>query len=96
MDAATGAAAAAGIAFAPREDRREAKIDSHGDGIAPRRTQERGTSARAPRELAPTSTCYVGNLLFDLDLEQLKDEFTPFGNVVNVTISKDGAGLSNG
>ena len=45
--------------------------------------------------LQPT-TCYVGNLFYDVKEDDLKREFSRYGTVKRVTIIYDGRGLSKG
>lgn len=44
----------------------------------------------------PTRAVYVGNLLFDITEDDLKKEFTRFGDVLSVKIIYDSRGLSKG
>ena len=108
-DAASGAAAAAGIAYQPREDRRESRPyggDRNGrDGGRERRPfdnnrgSERGGYADKPRPervLTPNSSIYVGNLLFDITSADIQKEFEEFGAISKITIASDARGLSKG
>jgi nucleolin len=61
-----------------------------------RRDGFRERENRAPRDVKPTNTIYVGNLLFELTKDELKAEFQSFGNIGNVTIATDARGLSKG
>lgn len=41
-------------------------------------------------------TLYVGNLFYQTQEDQLRQEFSRFGNIVKTTIIRDPAGLSRG
>lgn len=51
---------------------------------------------RTPRTVQPSSSIYVGNLLFDVRSEDLKREFAEFGQVKEVRIANDDRGMSKG
>ncbi|KAI1007327.1 hypothetical protein K3495_g894 [Podosphaera aphanis] len=67
------------------------EYDAAGEGAA--RT-DRGFGA--PVDLSPNPSIYVGNLVFDLTAEDIKREFSPYGEVKNVTLATDGRGMSKG
>lgn len=102
VDTASGVAAAAGLAFAPREDRREYRPrNSYGNdrrsgpptGRNGERRRDFGLNAEP---LKPTNSIYIGNLLFDVKEEDLEREFSQFGNIEEVNIAKDARNLSKG
>lgn len=56
-----------------------------------------GFSRGSDREYSPPSKCiYVGNLFFDVTVEDLKKEMQRFGTVVDARIITDNRGLSKG
>jgi len=83
VDSAQGMAAASGMGFAPRGDR---YIRDRNDRPA---FGSRG-------ELAPTSSIYIGNLLFEITAADLEREFKQFGVIDKCVIASDGRGLSKG
>lgn len=100
-DAASGAAAAAGIAYRPREDRRESRPYQGSrerkpyDSSRPARG-DFGDRSRPDRVLTPNPAVYVGNLLFDVTAADLQREFEEFGPVKNVSVAADARGVSKG
>ena len=100
VDSAQGIATAAGIAFAPREDRRESR--PYSNEIRERRRSDRpprdglGERRAPPADLKPTNAIYVGNLLFDIAEGDLEREFAKYGSIERVRIAKDNSGLSKG
>lgn len=61
------------------------------------RTPQSFSRSNAPeRILTPTSSIYVGNLLFDIADSDLQREFKQFGDIKSVTIATDARGLSKG
>lgn len=80
VDSAQGMAAAGGMGFAPQGDRR--------------RRDDRPAQARA--ELTPTSSIYIGNLLFEITPADLEREFKQFGVIEKCVIASDNRGLSKG
>jgi nucleolin len=102
VDTASGVASAAGLAFAPREDRRENRpLNEYGDdrrsGPPTGRYGERRRDFGVGPELAkPSNTIYVGNLLFEVREEDLEREFDQFGRIEETTIAKDARNLSKG
>jgi len=105
-DAAAGTAAAAGYAFQPREDRRESRPyndrdggrgfgDRNGGGRSFDRADRRGP----PRDFVPptpTTSVYIGNLLFDITANDLEREFGQFGDIKSAIIATDPRGMSKG
>jgi RNA recognition motif-containing protein len=57
-----------------------------------------GNNARgeALPPITPNQSIYIGNLIFDATAEDLKREFSPFGNVQSAVIATDARGLSKG
>lgn len=44
----------------------------------------------------PSSSIYLGNLLFDITTEDLKQEFAEFGTISHAVIATDARGMSKG
>ncbi|TVY14591.1 ribonucleoprotein-like protein [Lachnellula arida] len=55
----------------------------------------RGPPRDAP-ELTPTTSVYIGNLLFDVTAADLEREFGQFGEIKSATIATDPRGMSKG
>ena len=87
LDTASNVASAAGAAFTPRQN---GSRRGSGDEFAARQ------SPREPLILNPTDSIYVGNLLFEVNEEDLEREFAPYGNIKNVRIARDARNLSKG
>lgn len=126
VDTAAGTAAAAGIAYQPREERRESRPsrdrdggsrggyggDRNGGGRSFDRRDDRNGGGRSfdrgdrggdrrgpPREapvVTPTTSVYVGNLLFDVTASDLEREFGQFGEIKSAVIASDPRGMSKG
>lgn len=104
VDTASDAAAAAGLAYAPREGRREYRPrNDYGDdgrsgpptGRSGERRSERDFSRETP-VVQPSTGLYIGNLLFEVTEEDLQREFSQFGTIRTVTIARDARNLSKG
>ncbi|KAH8591945.1 hypothetical protein B0O99DRAFT_259262 [Bisporella sp. PMI_857] len=94
-DGAREIGAAAGYNSAPRERRQ------FGDSRAPTSLGSRvGEYQRHQRKednnLTPTSSIYIGNLLFDVTGADLAKEFSEYGTVKSAIIAQDSRGLSKG
>lgn len=67
---------------------------------APRRSQDFEGDRRERKPLrdppSPKSTCYVGNLFFDVTENDLTKEFGRFGTVKKARVIRDARGLSKG
>lgn len=50
----------------------------------------------SPVDLTPNPSIYVGNLVFDVTADDLKREFSSFGEIKSAIIATDGRGLSKG
>jgi RNA recognition motif. (a.k.a. RRM, RBD, or RNP domain) len=101
VDTASGVASAAGLAFAPREDRREYRPrNDYGNdrrsGAPEGRYGERRRDFVDPPHVTPSNSLYVGNLLFEVREEDLEREFGQFGKIEDITIAKDARNLSKG
>jgi RNA recognition motif-containing protein len=99
VDGAQAAAATTG--FVPRQDyeRQPARQDRGSRSFG--RGEDRGTygsGGRPPveRNLVPTSSIYVGNLLFDVTANDLTREFEQYGTIKSSIIASDARGLSKG
>lgn len=79
-----GAAAAAGLGYAP-QGREEGGSGASYPG-----------KVTGGRSAIPTTTLYIGNLYFDVTEEDLRRELERFGTVMSVKIIYDGRGLSKG
>lgn len=77
---------------APRADR----------GYSDRRDDRRddrpagGFNRGPPAPVVPSTSIYVGNLVFDVTKADLEREFSTFGTIKNVIIASDSRGLSKG
>ncbi|KAG0648021.1 RNA-binding 1 2 3 [Hyphodiscus hymeniophilus] len=107
----SAAAAASGLGFSPREDRRDSR-PSYGDRAGRNdrpsyggdRDAGRGfgdsrrpaSGFREPMALTPCPNVYIGNLLFDVTASDLEREFGEFGTVKSAVIAADARGLSKG
>jgi len=60
------------------------------------RESTRYRAPRAPLELVPNETIYVGNLLFEVTAADLEREFGQFGTIKSTTIASDARQLSKG
>ncbi|TVY24612.1 Protein gar2 [Lachnellula hyalina] len=64
------------------------------------RSFDRGSDRRGPpreaMELTPTTTVYIGNLLFDITANDLEREFGQFGEIKSSIIATDPRGMSKG
>lgn len=91
VDGAAAVANATGIA--PRQNYERQSRPAYQD-----RNSDRSFGARPPveRNLTPTSSIYVGNLLFDITANDLSREFEQYGEVKSSTIATDARGLSKG
>ena len=101
LDTASGVAPAAGLTYAPGEDRREYRPrndyrDDRRSGPPEGRYGERKREFIDPSLVAPSHTLYVGNLLFEIREEDLEREFSQFGKIEEITIAKDARNLSKG
>lgn len=75
----------------PRSDRDSGRRSSNSNRVLDRRPND-----RAIPDLTPTSTIYVGNLLFDITASDLQREFGKFGTILSTDIAADNRGLSKG
>ncbi len=73
---------------APRADR--GFSDRRGDRPAG------GFNRGPPAPVVPSTSIYVGNLVFDVTKADLEREFSTFGTIKNVIIAADSRGLSKG
>jgi len=101
VDTPLGGASAAGLAFKPREDRREYRprndYGSDRRSAAPEgRYGERRRDFADPPHVTPSNSLYVGNLLFEIREEDLEREFSQFGKIEDINIAKDARNLSKG
>lgn len=85
-DAAESVAQAMGSARDTVTDAAGAAAGSVGLGFS------RGATSNAP----PSKSLYVGNLFFDVTVEDLKKEFQRFGTVNDIRVIVDNRGLSKG
>ncbi|TVY37311.1 Protein gar2 [Lachnellula subtilissima] len=64
------------------------------------RSFDRGSDRRGPpreaQEMTPTTTVYIGNLLFDITANDLEREFGQFGGIKSSIIATDPRGMSKG
>ena len=97
-ESAAGGFGAATGSYAPRERR---AFGGYGGGRGGDRSyQPRERREYAPRneyrDVTPSESIYVGNLLFDITKEDLEREFSEYGNIVKSTIATDARQLSKG
>lgn len=103
-DAAQGAATAAGLAFAPREERsprqernpRDERRQTRGPRTPQRFDDKESSFGRPARNIEPSNTVYIGNLLFDITEQELEDEFSQYGKIESIKLASDARGLSKG
>ena len=89
VDSAQSAATATG--FAPRaygDRQKRGDFESSSSGY--------GRPLPVARDLVPTTSIYIGNLLFDVTANDLTREFEQFGTIKSATIASDARGLSKG
>lgn len=60
------------------------------------KSQEMRETSRDPSSIPPVSSIYIGNLFFDVTLEDLRREFSRFGQIIDTSIIRDARGLSKG
>jgi len=104
VDSASDVAAAAGLAYVPREERREfSPRNNYGDDRRSANPTGMNGERRRPRDfgseaavIKPTNSIYIGNLLFETTEEDLQREFGKFGKIDSITIARDERNLSKG
>ena len=59
-------------------------------------TDSFGTTREQNTEVAPTNKLYIGNIFFDVTVDDLEKEFSRFGTISDLKLIRDAKGLSKG
>jgi chemotaxis protein histidine kinase CheA len=99
IDVSSSATAAAQTAAAAASTAQSAAAAAPSPLQPPQRSAEFPPRQATPSSFAnpsPTPILYIGNLFFEVTVQQLEQEFSHYGRIVNTRIVSDARGLSKG
>ncbi|OBT66350.1 hypothetical protein VE03_04843 [Pseudogymnoascus sp. 23342-1-I1] len=97
-DAAEQSSVSSAVAAAEAESSTSAPSSgfSASSGFGMDSTDGTRPNSRPPMDLQPSSSVYIGNLLFEATPQDLEREFGVFGEIVSSKVAQDARGLSKG